>query len=89
MFEICSITSRQKGYNPGQLIFGRDMIIPIKHRVDWGLLRQQKQTQVIRYIAHENKQRVDYDYKIKDKVMLTNYSAYKYETPYRGIFVIT
>ena len=34
-FGICSTTNRQKVYSPGQLIFGRDMIIPIKHRVDW------------------------------------------------------
>ena len=29
----------------GQLIFGSDIILPIKHRVDWALMRQQKQTQ--------------------------------------------
>ena len=34
-FAIRSTTSRKKGYIPGQLIFGRDMILPIKHRVDW------------------------------------------------------
>ena len=34
-FVIISTTSRQKGYSPGQLIFGGDMILPIKHRVDW------------------------------------------------------
>ena len=34
-FIICSTTSIQKGYSRGQLIFGRDMILPIKHRMDW------------------------------------------------------
>ena len=28
--------------------------------------------------------RVDYDYKVSEKVMLINISAYKYETPYKG-----
>ena len=32
-FAIFSTTNRQKGYSMVQLIFGRDMIIPIKHRV--------------------------------------------------------
>ena len=41
-FSIQSTTSRNIFYSPGQLIFGHDMIIPIKHRVDWGLIRQQK-----------------------------------------------
>ena len=34
-FTIRSKANRQQGYSPGQLIFGRDMIIPIKHRVYW------------------------------------------------------
>ena len=33
-FVICSTTNSKKGYSPGHLIFGRDMILPIKHRVD-------------------------------------------------------
>ena len=33
LFAICSTTNRQKSYSPGQLIFGRDMILLIKHRV--------------------------------------------------------
>ena len=47
-FAILSTTNSKKGYSPCQLIFGRDMIIPIKHRVDWELLRQRKQTQINR-----------------------------------------
>ena len=37
---------------------------------------------------HENRHRVDYDYKVRDDVMLTNHTVYKYETPYKGSFVI-
>ena len=33
-FSICSTTNSKKGYSTGKLIFGYDMIIPIKHRVD-------------------------------------------------------
>ena len=32
---IFSTTNRKKCYSPGQLIFFHDMIIPIKHIVDW------------------------------------------------------
>ena len=46
-FAICSTISGQKGYSPGQLIFGHDMIFPIKHRVDSELIRQQKQTKIL------------------------------------------
>ena len=41
-FAIISTTNRLKGYSPVQLIFGRDMILPIKHTVDWGLNSQKK-----------------------------------------------
>ena len=70
-FAIRSTISRQKGYSPGQLIIGRDMILPIKHRVDWELVRQQNKTQINRDNTRENKHRVDYYYKVGDKVMLT------------------
>ena len=73
-FVILSTTSRIKGYSPGQLIFGRDMILPIKHRVDWELICQQKQMQINRHKARDNKHIVYYDYKVGDKVMLTNHT---------------
>ena len=44
VFAIFSTTNRQKVYSLGQLIFGRDMILPIKYRVDWELISQYKQT---------------------------------------------
>ena len=53
-FSIFSITSRPKGYNPGQLIFVRYLILLIKHRMDWGLIRQQKQKQIMRDNARDN-----------------------------------
>ena len=88
-FAIFSTTNRQNIYSPGQLISGRDMILPIKHRVDWRLIRQQKQTQINRYNTRQNKHRVYYEYKFGDKVILNNHTAYKYETPYKVPFVIT
>ena len=39
---IRSTTSGQKGYSPVQLIFFCDMILLIKHRVDWELICQRK-----------------------------------------------
>ena len=65
------------------------MILPTKHKVYWELKRQKKWTQIDRDNDRENKHRVDYDYKVGDKVMLTNHTAYKYETPYKGSFAIT
>ena len=88
-FVIPSKTNRQKIYSPGQLIFGRDIIILIEHTVDLELTRQKNQTQIDKYNIRENIHRVDYKYKVRDNVMLTKHTAYKDETPYTGTFVIT
>ena len=47
-FAILSTSNRQKGYSPAKLKFGRNMVLSIKHRVYWELIRQLKQTQVNR-----------------------------------------
>ena len=45
-FAIRSTIIRQKVYSMGQLIFCRDMILPIKHKMDWELIRQRKQKKI-------------------------------------------
>ena len=88
-FVICSTTNRLKGYSPGQLVFGRDITLLIKHKLDWELIRQKNQTQINKENIHKNIKRVDHDYKVGDKFMLNNTTAYKYKTPFKGPFVIT
>ena len=34
-FVIISTENRLKGYSPGQLLFVSDVILPIKHKLDW------------------------------------------------------
>ena len=48
-FAICSTKNRLKVYSPVILIFGRDVILPIKHKVDWELIRQWNQAQINKY----------------------------------------
>ena len=74
-FAICPTTKRKKGYSPGQLIFGRETIILIKHMVDWELIRHKRETQINRHSTHENRRRVDYNYKVGDNVMITKHTA--------------
>ena len=45
-FYIRSIENELELYGPSQLLFGYDMIILIKHTMDWGLIRQQNQMQI-------------------------------------------
>ena len=45
--------------------------------------------QINKYNIHENRNQVDNNYIIGDKVRINNHTAYKYEKPYIGTFVIT
>ena len=78
-----------KRYSQGQLVFGHDIILPIKHLADSKLIRQRNQTQINKYNTHKNRNQVKHGYNIRDKAMLNNHTAYNYETPYKGPFFIT
>ena len=65
------------------------MILPIKHKVDWQLIGQKNQMHINKYDIRKNVKLVDHDYKVRDKVMLNNHSAYKNEIPHKGPFLIT
>ena len=64
------------------------MILPIKHNADWELICRRKQTQINKDNIHENRHRVDHDCKVADNVIITKYTAYKYETPCKVPFLI-
>ena len=56
--------------SPGQLVFGQDMIFNMNKVVDWKLIEANKEQQILRDNIRENMKRIDYDYKIGDKVMI-------------------
>ena len=45
-FAIISTENRLKGYSPVQILFGRDIIFPIKCKVYYALIRQQKEAYI-------------------------------------------
>ena len=63
-----------KAYSPGQLVFGCDMILPIKQMVDYKLIRQKKQAQINKDNICENGNRVDHHYRVGDNIMLNNHA---------------
>ena len=71
-----------KVYSTGQLVFGHDLIIPIKHTVNWELIHQQNKTQINKDITRKNKNRVNHDCKVGDKVKINIHSSYDYLIPF-------
>ena len=56
---------------------------------DWELISHKNQAQINKDNICENNKRVDYNYRVGDKVMINNHAAYKYEMSQKGPFVIT
>ena len=75
-------TTTQK--SPGQLVFGRDMILNIKHTANWEYIRARKQKLIDKNNQNENAKRTPHVYKVGDEVMLRKGTENKYEQPYSG-----
>ena len=56
------------------------MILLIKHVADWELICHQKQVKINEYNIRKKSKIVDHNYKVGDKVMLNNNTAFKYQT---------
>jgi len=56
--------------SPGAAIFGRDMLFDIPFVADWHKIGDYRQHQTDCSNICENNKRVDYDYKIGDKVLI-------------------
>jgi len=54
--------------SPGQLAFGRDMIISATYLANWHQIHTRRHRNILYDNARENRKRIDYDYKVGDFV---------------------
>jgi hypothetical protein len=85
-YTIRSIFHTTLKATPEQLVFGRDMVLPITFMADWGGVEQQRQKEMARNNRRENASRITHDYKVGYKVLLKNPDKHfrKLETPSTG-----
>ena len=77
------------GATPSQLVFGRDSILNKPFTPDWDKIREKKQKLINKNNKKENEKRIEYEYKVGDKIMLKTESKTKYgEDQYEGPYVI-
>ena len=74
--------------SPGQLVFGRDMILNINHVANWEFIRERKQKLIDKNNQRENQKRIPHNYQLGDKVLLKRGTENKYEAPYKGPYHI-
>ena len=75
---------QNRGKSLGQLMFGRDMIIPINHIAECKYILHHKQVQIEKYVIQENSTRIGHDYRVGDRVMIIKHAGFKYETTFKG-----
>ncbi len=80
---VCSTYHTVLKASPGAAIFGRNMLFDIPFIADWNKIGDYRQRQTDINTARINSKQVDYDYKVGDKVLLTQEGILrKAESPY-------
>jgi hypothetical protein len=69
---ICSTHHTVLKFSPGAAIFGQDMLFDIPFIADWKQIGEHRQRLTDLNTAHENKGRIDYDYKVGQKILVRN-----------------
>jgi hypothetical protein len=69
---ICSTYHTVLKAFSGAAILGRDMLFDIPFEADWHKIGEQRQSLTNRGNQRKNAKRIDYDYKVGDKVLLIN-----------------
>ena len=88
-FAIRSTFHTTLGATPGQLVFNRDMILPIKFNYDWATIRMRRKREIERNNHKENRSRIPHVYNVGDKVTLDRPGKLrKLSTPKQGPFTI-
>ena len=75
---------------PGQLVFGRDMLLPIQIKTDWARIRQRKQDIINVNNCKENAKCIEHKYSVGEKVLLEKAGLIsKLSAPRTGPYWIT
>ena len=88
-FAVCSTFHTIMQATPSQLVFGRDMLLPMQFQADWALIRERKQRETECNNKIENWKRIEYEYKEGDKVLLKiPRKVRKHRKPHEGPYKI-
>jgi hypothetical protein len=69
---ICSTHHTVLKASPGAAIFGQDMLIDIPFIADWKIIEERRQRLTDLNNACKNEGRIDYDYKVGQKILVLN-----------------
>ena len=72
---------------PAELVFGRNMLLPVQFKADWEAIRARRQELIDENNRRENARRIEHTYKVGDKVAKKRHGILpklrrKYDAPY-------
>jgi hypothetical protein len=70
-FAIRSTHHMTLGASPAQLVFNRDMFLPVEYVADWTRIRLNRQKEINKSNMRENSNRIAHEYHRGDRVLLT------------------
>ena len=70
-FAIRSTVHTTLEASPAQLVFGRDMILPLSFKANWARIHMKREKEMMKNNDRENRSRIPHEYKVGDKVLLT------------------
>ena len=78
------------GHSPGELVFGRDMFMPISKNIDWNAIKDKKQKAIAKSNLRENSKRKQIHYNPGDWILIKNPGiirklAVPYDGPYKVV----
>ena len=69
-FAIRSTVHTTLGASPAQLVYGRDMVLPVQYKADWATITLKKQKRIDKSNRREKSKRFSIEYKEGDLVLL-------------------
>ena len=89
IFTIRSTVHTTLGASPAQLVYRRDMILPLQYKADWTTITLKKQKKIDKSNRRENLKRLSIEYKEESLVLLNKSGILlKLDLPRTGPFLI-
>jgi hypothetical protein len=63
--EVC-VFHQTHGHSPAQMVFGRDMLMPVSADINWEEIKERKQERIRKSNQRENSKRIPHKYKKGD-----------------------
>ena len=69
-YAIRSTYLTTQGATPAQMVFGRDMVLPVDFDINWDEITKRKQKRINENCERENRKRIKHTYQRGDKVLM-------------------